>query len=158
MVVVVVAPSTLPTLRKELNALRMRGQRRIHFAKESPSRRRSIAAAIAGMPVAATAFDARGIRDARAARERALRAVVADLDAQSVARLIIEQDDSLVAADRRTLFRATRATRSGLEYLHVRPASEPMLWIPDAIAWSIARGGDSARRIAAVVEANVTVR
>ena len=155
---VVVDPSAIPTMRKDLNALRMKGQRRIHFAKDSPSRRRTIAAALSAMPVAAVVFDARGVRDPRVARERALACAVDRLAANSVRRLILEQDDSLVQSDRRVLFRATRAAAYDLEYVHARPASEPLLWIPDAIAWSVARGGDWARRISDLIDATVIVR
>ena len=118
---------------------------------------RAIAAALSAMPVAAVVFDARGVRDPRVARERALAYAVDRLAANSVRRLILEQDDSLVQSDRRVLFRATRAAAYDLEYVHARPASEPLLWIPDAIAWSVARGGDWARRISDLIDATVIV-
>ena len=31
-------------------------------------------------------------------------------------------------------------------YLHSAPASDPLLWLPDIVAWAFGRGGDWRRR------------
>lgn len=152
--IVLVAPSDVAAVRRTMNALRMRGQRRIHFAKESPARRGAIAAAISAMPITAVVVDARRVRSGRDARERALTGAVGPLVELGVDRLTIEQDDSLVESDRRALFRATRGLARPFVYNHARPSTEPLLWIPDAVAWSVARGGDAERRISTVISAD----
>jgi len=59
---------------------------------------------------------------------------------------------TLVASDRKLLYRATReAGRPDLRYAHRRAAVEQLLALPDAIAWCWAKGGDWRRRIQPVV-------
>jgi hypothetical protein len=36
-------------------------------------------------------------------------------------------------------------------YLHSAPAAEPLLWLPDVIAWAYGRGGDWIRRASDVI-------
>ena len=69
--------------------------------------------------------------------------------------LVLEQDDSLVSWDSQQLIELTRAAgcRDTLHYVHRRAADEPLLAIPDAIAWCWAKGGDWRRRIAPTVSA-----
>ncbi len=66
---------------------------------------------------------------------------MADLAELPGHRLVIDQDDSLLRSDQETLYRAVRA--SGVEeqlvYEHLSPRREPMLWIPDAVAWCWAK-------------------
>jgi len=61
--------------------------------------------------------------------------------------LILEQDDTLIASDRKLLYRATRdAGCPDLRYEHQRAAAELLLALPDAIArcWAKAATGDDA--------------
>ncbi len=65
--------------------------------------------------------------------------------------LIIEQDDSLLDRDRRFRYARTRAAgTTSLRYEHRRNATDQLLGIPDALAWSRATR-DRRRRIAPVV-------
>ena len=96
----------------------------------------------------ATVYDA-GRRYAREldARNACLQSLVEDVADREV-RLVLERDDSLLEWDRRTLYALAR--RSGavdLRYEHLRAAIEPVLAVPDAIAWCWAKGGDWRRRI-----------
>lgn len=62
--------------------------------------------------------------------------------------LVLEQDDSLLDWDRRQLYTLTRAAGlPGMRYEHRRAATEPLLAIPDAIAWCWAKGGHWRRRV-----------
>ncbi|MCS3789963.1 hypothetical protein HNP11_004161 [Tsukamurella ocularis] len=154
----VVRPADASAARKALTELRMKGQSRIHFTKESPSRRRLILSTLETLAVEAVVYDASHIRDQREARRCALGAVVRDLAVVQAQRLVIELDDSLAEADRRTLFAATREHGiPGLSYEHVRPTAEPILWVSDAIAWCAAKGGDWKRRAAPIVRETVIV-
>jgi hypothetical protein len=120
---------------------------------ESESRKRSIATAISVSGIRATIYDA-GCRygtewDRRSA---CLRALVADAAERGDAMLVLEQDDTLIAADRKLLYRAAWDENCpDLRYEHRRAPAEQLLALPDAIAWCWAKGGDWRRRIATSV-------
>lgn len=59
----------------------------------------------------------------------------------------IERADSLVARDRRTIYRVVRDERIELEYDHVRAHEDLLLCIADAVAWCAAKGGPWRDRI-----------
>ena len=147
----VVTGDLAPT-RRMLRGLVLPGQRRLHMKDESDSRKRSIATAIAVSGVQATIYDAgRRHRTERERRAECLRSLVVDLAGQDIAMLVPEQDDTLVASDRKLLYRATRdAGCADLRY-EQRAATEQLLALPDAIAWCWAKGGDWRRRIEPVV-------
>ncbi|GAB92184.1 hypothetical protein [Gordonia rhizosphera] len=112
---------------------------------------------ICELDLSVTIYDASPITDPRRGRRAALEAVVGDLAAVSATRLVIEQDDSLLAADRAVLYTAVR--RHGvpqLVYEHQRPAAEPMLWVSDAVVWCYAKGGEWRRRVQPVIN-SVTI-
>lgn len=151
----VVAPGDLDLIRKMLRGLVLPGQRRLHMKDESEPRKRSIAAAIAVSGARATIYDAgRRYRTERERRSACLRALVADAAQRGDAILVLEQDDTLIASDRKLIYRATRdAACADLRYEHRRAAVEQLLALPDAIAWCWAKGGDWRRRIEPVVTA-----
>ena len=132
----------------------MRGQSRIHFKKESPARRRHIVKVLITLPVRLDVYDATSVRDVRQARFECLTRIVADLASRQAHRLVVEQDDSLIDADRRVLFRAVHAAGAAdrLAYVHMKARSEPLLWIPDAAAWCWTRGGSWQELIAPNVQ------
>lgn len=155
----IVDPATLNDNRKALQALRINGQRRTHFTKESNPRRRKICAALCALDISVAIYDATSIDNPRQGRQAALDAVVLDLARIDAAGLTIEQDDSVVAADRGLLYKAAR--RHGipdLSYRHCRPHEEPLLWVPDAVVWCYVKGGEWRRRIDPVISSVSAVR
>lgn len=151
-VAAVVIPADLAALRRAVDELRLRGQRRLHFAKESDSRRRLILSALHAADVRALAYRAHE-RDDLASRALCLNAVVEDAVRLGASRLVLEQDDSIIGRDRQLLFEQLQRTgHRDLGYEHARAATESLLAIPDAIAWSIARGGQWRRRIDPMLE------
>jgi hypothetical protein len=94
------------------------GRRRIHFHKERPEQRSRILDTIRRLPVRATVYDATAYRRIKIARDACLIALVADLAKIDGVRVVLEVDDST--------FRAR---------------DEALLAIPDAVAWSWAKGG-----------------
>lgn len=136
-VVVVLDDTRAARARRLMRGLCLPGQSRVHFTKESDPRRRAITDTIAATGATATAYDATALADPRAARAACLRAAVADLAATDITRLVLERDDSLFQADQALLYRAIRDTgqHDRLGYEHLPARSEPLLWIPDAIAW-----------------------
>ncbi len=148
-----VVPGDLDSTRRMLRGLVLPGQRRLHMKDESDSRKRSIATAVAVSGVTATIYGAgRRHRNERERRAACLTALVVDAAARDDAMLVLEQDDTLVVADRKLLYRATReAGCPDLRYEHRRAAVEQLLALPDSIAWCWAKGGDWRRRIEPVV-------
>ncbi|GAA4685444.1 hypothetical protein GCM10023197_46580 [Gordonia humi] len=149
----VVNPADLAATRRALNDLRMKGQRRIHFTKESDSRRRAICSMLCTLDVEVTIYKARD-RDPRVARAAALAAVVADLAAANATQLIIERDDPAAAADRATLYRAVHDHGvPNLSYDLRRPHEEPGLWISDAVAWCYTKDRQWRGRVQPLIKA-----
>ncbi|MEU4345368.1 hypothetical protein AB0H00_29645 [Nocardia sp. NPDC023852] len=143
----------LKEARKQLRDRRVKGQNRIHFKKESNSRRRSICSALCELEINVVVYDATRTRSAVDARATCLTAVVEDLAELGARRLTIEQDDSLVASDRKVLYTAVRkfGVAETLAYEHMRPNEEPLLWVSDAVAWCVAKGGDWRNRVNPII-------
>lgn len=145
----------LATGRRTIRALHLAGQRRLHMVKERAPRQRLILSAIASLPVTVTIY--RAVRETavgeRERRGRCLDHIVRDLAPQARSRLVLERDDTLVRTDRVRLYAAAR--REGcpdrVEYLHEPAALEPLLALPDAVAWAWNQKGDWRRRTASVV-------
>lgn len=140
------------TIRKALNEMRMKGQRRIHFVHESDSRRRELLSAMIELRVRTHVYKVTGLNDVQA-RARCLEAIVEDLPGLGASRLVLERDDSIVQADRRHLRAAldARGLREQISYDHERAQAEPLLWPADAVAWSYGRGGDWRRRASGLI-------
>jgi len=153
LVTATVADSDAFALRKAVTALRTPGSERLHFVRESEGHKRKVLGELARLEVRTTVFQANGLDD-REARAWCLDQVVelaASLDAE---RVVIETDDSIVQTDNRTLYQAVgvRGLRDRLRYEHRRAVSEPLLWVPDAVAWSYGRGGQWAPLVAPLIE------
>ena len=109
LVAVVVLAGDLYEIRKLLRGLVLPGQRRLHMKDESDPRKRLIASAIAGSGVRATVYEASSdYRTEREARAACLRELVGDAAQQGHTMLILEQDDTLIAWDRKVLYQAAR--------------------------------------------------
>lgn len=67
--------------------------------------------------------------------------------------LVVEQDDSLLRADRHQLFQLTRRSAAGgaLVYEHRRASAKPLLALPDVVAWCWVRSADWRRRAAPII-------
>lgn len=143
-------PRDLASARKSMRSMLLPRQTHVHFVKERSSRKAQIADAIAELPVRFNVYDASAINDQRMARRACLERLVFDLADVGAHRLVIEQDDSLVRSDQQVLYRAVRenGVQDMLTYEHLPARSEPLLWIPDAVAWCWTTGDHWQRRIA----------
>jgi hypothetical protein len=130
-----------PAARVTLNRLRLKGQRSIHFLTESDSRKKFILSTFAEISSNATCFIARGRPD-NFARDLCLKALVASLCSAENYVIIFDMDFTRLSADRQTLIIELDKSemREKVEYRHQEPHHEYLLWLPDAIAWSYARG------------------
>ena len=145
LVAAVVAESDLAATRAAMRRLCLRGQSRVHFTKEGRRRRGEIATTICGTSVVVDIYDGTALRGEATARSACLEQIVADLDAGGCRRLVIEQDDAMLATDQAVLYRAVHKLGTRLEYVHQRPSQDPLLWIADAAAWCWTRPGERYR-------------
>ncbi len=149
----------LEAYRKPLRALVLPRQRALHMKDESDPRRRAIADTIARLTrigVGVTVYDA-GSRYANGLerRGRCLAALVKDAARLTSVSITFDLDESLATWDRQQMIELTRKAQVGdrLSYSHSSRYGEPLLAIPDAVAWCWARGGDWRRRVQPVIRA-----
>lgn len=156
MVACTIPVGDLNDARSEMRGLVLPGQRRVHMKKESDPRKRLITSAICDTGIRATVYNAgRNRRSELDARAACLKALAYDAAAAGASMLVLEQDDSLRRWDNQRLVEITRTLGccDTLRYQHLRAATEPLLVIPDAIAWCVAKGGNWEQRIEPVVTA-----
>jgi hypothetical protein len=159
LVAVAVAGSDVAFMRREITKLRRRGQSRVHFVKEDDSRRREIISKFVDLRIQAHVFRTTTKGDA-AGREACIEALVGRALAIGIDRLVFEKDESIEDWDRKILFRELerRGARSQIIYEHEIARNEPLLWIPDGIAWCYSRGRDWKRRIEGLIISETEVR
>jgi hypothetical protein len=128
--------------REQVNQLRLRGQRRIHFVDESDSRRRQILSVLADLEPEVTFFEC-ALKSENTARELALTQLVKFAGLAAPARLVIEKDETHLAFDRRILSTEVRFLGLGgeIQFRHETAMAEPLLVLPDALAWVRQRSG-----------------
>ena len=142
-----VLASDLEHTRRSLRKLRLSGQRRVHFATESDSRRKSILATLAHLNVSNFVYMATG-REQTAARRAILQKLVPDLRSKGVALLVLDSRREQDHKDRATIHSLIGSNPAPtFEYYHHRSAHEPILWIPDAVAWAWGRGGNWRKQV-----------
>lgn len=140
---VLVDPAEVDPARRALRGLCMPGQRRVHFAKESDSRRRTVVSTLLRLDLRTRVYECAG-RDVPA---RAT-CLVDDLVDLGAATLVLETLDPQVRADRATIRSRLEVSGGSLTYGHRRAHEEPLLWAADAMAWCYGAGGGWRRRIA----------
>lgn len=146
-----VAPAQLDPARRTMRSLILPRQRRLHLVKESDGRRKKILDAIVELAPAVTLYDATAHPPKRQ-REACLRALAADLMTARVQRLVLERDEALEELDREVLYQQVRRLDyADLRYEHLRAHQEPLLAIPDAVAWCWSRGGIWQDRVREIV-------
>lgn len=151
-VAVVVRPRELDVVRSNLRRLVRAGQRRVHFKKESDSRRRELVARLRELGLRAGVWTVRNSDDIRA-RQLCLSAAAAWLQELGVTRLAIESCAHQDVRDRHTLATALEKVDKPFAYEHLRPAEDPVLWASDALAWCFGAGGDWRQRVQPMLDA-----
>jgi len=128
------------------------GTRRLHFVKENDRNRGRALAAIERLKFRAVILEAPGALPPTGQRARALAALVQWAVAAGATRMVLERDENRIAADRRVIgvTLAELSPRREVTYLHSPATTEPLLWIPDAIAWCWMRGGTWRQRVEAI--------
>ena len=121
-------------VRQTLCSLRLRGEQRLHFKSEHNDRRGHLVKAMLDLDVSVHVYVGNHPKHADS-RRAALEALVEDSLSLGLQRLVIELDDSVMAADRRLLASRLRGEERAFHYAHLRPSQEPLLWVSDAVAW-----------------------
>jgi hypothetical protein len=133
----------VPSIRRDLNRLRLKGQSRIHFVSESNRRRRQILSVYRTLPIEVRFFETRGEPEAES-REKCFRELAKALPSGDYCEVWIEADSNHVDLDKTVLTNALKAEAksSNVIFSHSDPRTQILLWIPDALAWVMTRGGD----------------
>ncbi|MGI5504101.1 hypothetical protein [Lentzea sp. CA-135723] len=144
----VVQPRELTKLRKLLNGLRMPNQRELHFKKETPGRRKQILSALVRTSVQVDLYLACCRKGEERARQACVARLTGDLLDVGAGRLVLDsreaRDEHDLLTIRTSLGKYARGT--GLVYEHLPSEGDPLLWIPDIIAWCYGAGDDWLRR------------
>ena len=145
MVAILIAPDHLQRARQTVNQLRLRGQNRIHFTKERPDRRRQILRAILQLDMTIEIYEVSqsDIFTERHARNTCLQQLLTRMLTNQTSYLVLEIDTSMSNLDRQQIIRATliHPYPNSLRYALLTAREEPLLALPDAIAWCWSRGG-----------------
>lgn len=161
LVAAVLVSSDTASVRKALNALVLPGQRSLHMKKEADPRRRRIADTIARLDDVEISVYLAGTRykTERDGRAACLEQLVKDASGLAEAQLVLDLDESLRQWDNQRLIELVRQAdaRERLTYCHSKAAQEPLLSIPDAVAWCWAKGGSWRERIQPVVTSCIDV-
>jgi hypothetical protein len=141
-------------LRRRVRQLLLPGQRKLHFKKEGPRRRKELLRAFDALDVRAVAYICRMRqgRDESAARAMCLARAVRDIQSLgATAQLLLESRDHLDEGDRVTILRA-RSAGTVLSFEHLAPTGDPLLWLADGLAWPVSVGGEWRQRLPAGLE------
>lgn len=138
--VTLIPSSNAKRARQKLRTFTARGQRRIHFATESDQRRRALLSRIASLGTSSTIYVAHS-RDQVKARSAIVKVLAADLLASGVTFFVPESREGQDHRDRAIIARKLDTFRlPPFGYTHRTPGCEPLLWVPDAVAWAWGRG------------------
>ena len=124
-------------VRKQLSALRMPGQRSIHFKLESPRRRREILSLLNAMKCEVFVVKC---FESKAPRGHAINTFLERNDFKA---FVFELDETTRFRDHE-LFRGHEKSRT---WDHRQRHEEPLLWVADAVAWCVNRGGEWERMV-----------
>ena len=146
-------PVDLAPARTYLRAMLLPGQRRLHFAKERPQRRRALLTSMQRLPIRTRIYTSTDKEPV--ARTRAIQALLSDLVDLDGRRLVIERREA--SQDAREHLQIVAAIQAGkapyeLIYDHLAGHEEPMLWIADAVAWAYAAGRKWRPRVKPLIE------
>lgn len=154
--VVTIAPGDVEAARRALRGLLLPGQRRVHTAKESATRRRAVVDTVARIErlSAVVITYRRHEGDGRTRGRHLLLQAATGLAVGSgvVSWTLDDQDPAQRERDRASIAHALSGVDHHLQptYDHRPNHAEPLLWAADAICWAVGAGGDWRHRLSAV--------
>ena len=144
----VVAEKDALRLRALLRKLLLPGQRSIHFHQEGSRRRKQILQIMLAQELQCVAITVKG-RTGKTSRNASIKALASHRVSRGFVRLVFELDESSLDSDNRVLndFTYSKKLRGNLTWSHIVRHQEPLLWVADAVAWCLNRGGDWERMV-----------
>ena len=137
-----VDPKDQTRLRRHLTEKLMHGQRSIHFRKESPRRRKHLVKEFLGANFKVVIFQETST-NSFPSRSKIIRAIHEHTLELGVTELVFELDETDVVHDSRLLSNL----HSSIRWDHRLRNQEPLLWVADAVAWCVNRGGEWERMV-----------
>ncbi|WP_259390619.1 hypothetical protein [Actinomyces sp. 2119] len=113
-------------------------------SRERPEVRKALIDMMTEMPMSAKVYRANA--RPKVGRPQCLRRLAESVRASACRRLVLDQNDSVMRADRQILQQVLGCGWEGT-YDHLRDHEEPLLWLADAISWSWNKGGEWRRRL-----------
>lgn len=150
---VAIPSSDLKATRIELQKLRLKGQTRIHMAKESEARQKEILKKMLELEswkCLILQIKTPGVTNTEARKTLFLLASVHKLWT-SIKHIVIEESNE-VDRDRQILTWIKRQTKRDFEFEFARASQNECLWIADALAWAYSKGGDFRKMVSSRVE------
>lgn len=145
------APADVDACRERMRALRLPGQRKVHWRDEPPRRRDTIIGTIGSLPMEHVVIvrDSRGTDRPERQRRKCLEHLLVALDRHTVGPAVFEargHADDKRDRDMVAHLRAQKILPSHVRVSHVPGPRDPMLWVPDAVcgALTASLGGDGA--------------
>lgn len=132
---------------------------RLHMKDESDGRKRLILKLLCELEISSSLYWSR-IKPQHQARALIIEhGIWPKVVKERVQAIVFEAEDGQDERDRQLLYRLSRrdVVTAEFKYGHNIPAQEPLLWIPDAIAWAYGEGGDWKRRVSPLIADAVNV-
>lgn len=116
---------------------------------EGDASRKRIISGFSKLEISCHIFEKASYPSELEARTACLRQVLDGCELYHAASLTIERDESLQRWERQFLLTQQRDRSLAVEFTYQwkNPIDEPLLWIPDVVAWAYAKGGDWRSRI-----------
>jgi len=150
--VAIIHPRDLTRLRKLLRSLLLPGQKEVHFHNEKNDRRKIVLSRLVACGPLVHVYQRTCASGEERARQECLVAVVVDLTALGVARMVLDTRRERDWHDKQTI-RAVlgKDAKESFIYEHVVSSQEQLLWIVDVVAWCYGAGGEWRRRVTPLV-------
>ena len=133
---------------EDLDKLPLKGQRSIHFKHESSRRKRIYVTEFLRLGFTAAVFRVKGVRGIQA-RGLSLKKLVAFARGNRINQIVLELDESAREHDERLLSNSVKLIQGKreMQWEHRQRHQEPLLWVADAVAWCLNRGGEWERMV-----------
>lgn len=130
------------SLRKILRKLLLPGQRSLHFKSENGNRKKAILSELRKAECSVVVIRCRTKSDVEA-RICALNSLICSSSVIECKSIVLELDETVRLRDHQFL-----KQQSALDlWDHRRRHEEPLLWVADAVAWCVNRGGEWERMV-----------
>ena len=124
--------------RQHTKKLLLLGQSFLHMKRESDARRKFLTQSIGDFPCNISVIESRNSSSELSATRQELLRELAELSTTDVERIVLDR----TMESNRDLVTIGRSKIASADVHHVPSRQEPLLWIPDIVAWAYAKGGE----------------